>query len=194
MKQWLSARPLVTLLLGLWCLGYVPHVSAALLDLSDVPLSLSIKVKPNILFLIDNTGSMDYEVMTKNAKNNGRLSSTQPDGSSPANSGSLLAGFDSKDKTCDFTGKNSDLGYMYGTKFTGNAYASSPDCTIAADQEWRFRNSDFNPLYFNPAKTYKPWSGVRACDGKPFPNMDITKALDDPNDCTSQTRNLLLAD
>ena len=46
MKQWLSVRSRVTVLLGLWCMGYVPHVSAALLDLSDVPLSLSIKVKP----------------------------------------------------------------------------------------------------------------------------------------------------
>src|SRR6266568_5729603 len=117
MKQWLSARPLVTLLLGLWCMGYVPQVSAALLELSDVPLSLSIKVKPNILFLIDNTGSMDYEVMTKDANSNGRLSGTQPDGSSPACSGSLITGHDSQGKTCDFTGKTSDLGYIYGTKF-----------------------------------------------------------------------------
>ena len=80
MQQRLSVRSLVTLLLGLWCLRYAPHVSAALLNLSDVPLSLSIKVKPNILFLIDNTGSMDYEVMTKDSNNNGRLATNQPDG------------------------------------------------------------------------------------------------------------------
>src|SRR5437867_5833972 len=122
MQQRLRARSLVILLLGLWCLGYVPHVSAALLDLSDVPLSLSIKVKPNILFLIDNTGSMDYEVMTKDATSNGRLSGTQPDGSSPTCSGSLLAGYDGKGKTCTFTSKTSDLGYIYGTKFPGNSY------------------------------------------------------------------------
>ena len=194
MQQRLSVRFLVTLLLGLGCLGYVPHVAAALLDLSDVPLSLSIKVKPNILFLIDNTGSMDYEVMTKDAISNGRLSGTQPDGSSPACSGSLISGHDGKGKTCTFTGKTSDLGYIYGTKFPGNAYASSPDCTIADDQEWRFRNSDFNPLYYNPTKIYKPWPGLRTCDGKPYPEFSPSAAPDDPNDCNSMTRNLLSED
>src|SRR5215475_14617458 len=103
MKQRLSVRSLVTMLLGLWGMGYVSHVSAALLDLSDVPLSLSIKVKPNILFLIDNTGSMDYEVMTKDSNNNGRLAGTQPDGSSPAGSGSLAYGY--TDKAKDSTDK-----------------------------------------------------------------------------------------
>jgi type IV pilus assembly protein PilY1 len=194
MQQRLSVRFLVTLLLGLGCLGYVPHVAAALLELSDVPLSLSIKVRPNILFLIDNTGSMDYEVMTKDAISNGRLSSTQPDGSSPACSGSLISGHDGKGNACTFTGKTSDLGYIYGTQFPGNAYASSPNCTIADDQEWRFRNSDFNPLYYNPAKIYKPWPGLRTCDGKPYPEFSPSAAPDDPNDCNSKTRNLLSED
>jgi hypothetical protein len=132
MIQRLRVRSLVILLLGLWCVGYASHVSAALLDLSDAPLSLSIKVRPNILFLIDNTGSMDYEVMTKTAISNGRLSGTQPEGSSPACSGSLLSGHNGKGNTCTFTGKTSDLGYIYGTKFPGNAYASSPDLQTMA--------------------------------------------------------------
>src|SRR6266536_47127 len=184
MKQWLSARPLVTLLLGLWCMGYVPQVSAALLELSDVPLSLSIKVKPNILFLIDNTGSMDYEVMTKDAKNNGLLAGTQPDGSSPADSGSLTYGY--QDNAKDSTDKctidtNKVQGYIYGSRFPGNWYAGSPDCTIAGDLEWRFRNSTFNPLYFNPTKSYKPWPGLGP-NGQPYANVDIHNAPDDPSD------------
>src|SRR5262249_39007054 len=110
---------------------------------------------------------------------------------SPACSGNLISGYDGKGKTCTFTGKTSDLGYIYGTKFLGNSYASSPDCTIADDQEWRFRNSDFNPLYYNPAKIYKPWPGLRTCDGKPYPEFSPSAAPDDPNDCNSKTRNLL---
>src|SRR6266516_1458815 len=181
MKRLFNARHLAYLALLVWYLGYVPHVSAGLLDLSNVPLSLSINVKSNILFLIDNTGSMDYEVMTKDAISNGRLSGTQPDGSSPAGSGSLFSGYDSKGNTCTFAGKTSDLGYIYGTKFPGNAYASSPDCTIAGDLEWRFRNSDFNPLYFNPTKSYKPWPGLGP-NGQPYANVDIHNAPDDPSD------------
>jgi type IV pilus assembly protein PilY1 len=184
MKQRLSVRSLVTLLLGLWCMGYVPHVSAALIDLSDVPLSLSIKVRPNILFLIDNTGSMDYEAMTKDSNNNGRLAGTQPDGSSPAGSGSLTYGYkdnakDSTDK-CDIN-TNKVQGYIYGSRFPSNWYAGSPDCTIAGDQEWRFRNSDFNPLYFNPTRSYKPWPGLDP-NGRPYANVDIHNAPDDPSD------------
>src|SRR5262245_1295625 len=184
MQQRLSVRFLVTLLIGLGCLGYVPHVSAALLELSDVPLSLSIKVKPNILFLIDNTGSMDYEVMTKDSKNNGRLAGTQPDGSSPAGSGGLTYGYNDKAKDstdkCDIN-TNKVQGYIYGNRFPSNWYAGSPDCTIAGDQEWRFRNSDFNPLYFNPQRIYKPWPGLNP-NGQPYANIDIHNAPDDPSD------------
>src|SRR5437870_11831727 len=100
MKRLFNARHLAYLALLVWYLGYVPRVSAGLLDLSNVPLSLSIKVKPNVLFLIDNTGGMDYEVMTKDAANNGRLTGTQLDGSSPACSGNLLKGSANKGKTC----------------------------------------------------------------------------------------------
>ncbi|HHJ80728.1 MAG TPA: hypothetical protein ENJ65_03750, partial [Candidatus Tenderia electrophaga] len=41
------------------------------------------------------------------------------------------------------------------------------------------RNSDFNPLYFDPTKTYLPWEGVNS-SGVPFGNIDITNAPDNP--------------
>jgi type IV pilus assembly protein PilY1 len=194
MKWLFDARNLAYLALLLWYLGYVPHVSADPLDLSNVPLSLSIKVKPNVLFLIDNTGSMEYEVMTKDAAHNGRLTGTQPDGSSPACAGSLKGGYTDKQGTACQVNDDSDQlkGYKYGAKFPQNS--GSPQCTIAGDEEWRFRNSEFNPLYYDPTKIYKPWPGLNPCTGQPFQEFYPSAALDDPSDCNSKSIDLLNAD
>lgn len=66
-------------------LGYLSHgplVQAAPLDLSNLPLFLSSsKVPANILFMVDDSGSMDWEVMTQDADSSGIFSNTQPDGS-----------------------------------------------------------------------------------------------------------------
>src|SRR5687767_1928476 len=72
----------------LWGLGYAPTVSAAPLSLSDVPLFLGLKVEPNILFVVDDSGSMDSDIMTRDVVHNGLFTNTQPDGTDPDPSGS----------------------------------------------------------------------------------------------------------
>lgn len=177
----------------LWCLGWMSAATAAPLDLADVPLFLHIKILPNILFLVDDSATMDFEVMTTNP-NGGLFSGTQPDGSSPAESGSVRHRDDNNDgmPDCAFA-KNGQTfdGYIYGSNFPGNTFPTGggQNCNIADDQAWRFRNSNFNVLYFNPNKTYKPWPGVDAA-GNPFTNMPIAAAKDNPNDPNSKTIDL----
>ncbi|MFB3084191.1 MAG: hypothetical protein ACE1Z4_12195, partial [Gammaproteobacteria bacterium] len=62
---------------------------AALLNLSDAPLVLGSPAEPNIFLLIDDSGSMDFEVVTRDFANNQLFTSTQPDGTNPAGAGTI---------------------------------------------------------------------------------------------------------
>lgn len=192
MKRILTTTIIYTVL-ALWSLGHDTAVHAAQLSLSDVPLFLGFTVEPNILLLVDDSGSMDWDVITNDAANDGRFTGTQPDGSSPAGSGSVKHR-DSDDNgtaNCGFgTNGQSFYGYLYAAEFANNNYTDDAnDCNTADDQEWRFRNSNFNRLYFDPNKTYTPWIGVDAA-GNPFQDMPITAAKANPYDPASYTIDL----
>ncbi|MDZ7379260.1 MAG: PilC/PilY family type IV pilus protein, partial [candidate division KSB1 bacterium] len=179
--------------LAVCCLGPAAVATAAPLALSDVPLFLGFRVAPNIMLSIDDSGSMDWEVMTRDANNDGLFTGTQPDGTSPAGSGQVKHR-DSDDNgiaNCGFgTNGQTFFGYAYGVEFATNTYTDDGnDCNTADDEEWRFRNHNFNPLYFNPNRTYKPWAGVDAA-GNPYQNMDIRNAKDNPFDPSSRTIDL----
>ncbi len=156
-------------------------------NLSNVPLYLGTSAEPNIFFTIDDSGSMDWEVMTRDLNNGGRFTGTQPDGSSPAGSGAVkhrdsqADGNQDGNADCGFGTNGQDFyGYIYGVEFGSNTYGdSSWDCNTADEQEWRFRNSDFNPLYFDPGKKYEPWIGVDS-SGIPFQDINITNAPNNP--------------
>lgn len=149
--------------------------------LSQSPLFLGTQTEPNIVFVIDDSGSMDWEIMTADADNGGRFTGTQPDGSSPAGSGSVTHRDSDDDGTaeCLFS-SGTFYGYFYSAEFGSNAYGDDAnDCNTADDEGWRFRNSEFNPLYFDPNKVYTPWAGVDA-NGNAFADIDISNAPDNP--------------
>lgn len=149
--------------------------------LSDLPLYVGPAVESNIFMLSDDSGSMDWEVMTTDTANGGIFTGTQPDGSSPPGTGSVKHR-DSNDNgspNCSFS-SGSFYGYIYIVEFGSNTYGDNGnDCNTADDQAWRIRNSDFNPLYFDPTKTYEPWAGVDI-NGVPFGDIAITNAPDNP--------------
>jgi type IV pilus assembly protein PilY1 len=183
-----AALSLVCVVLACGGLG---SASAAQLNLSDVPLFLGFKVEPNILFVFDDSGSMDWEVMTKDTVHGGLFTGTQPDGSSPAGTGPVKHRDydDDGDADCGFS-SGSFFGYLYIVEFGENTYSDdNKDCNTADDEEWRIRNYDFNPLYFNPNRVYTPWPGL-AADGNPFQNMPITAAKANPYRSNSETIDL----
>jgi len=132
--------------------------------LEQTPLYIGPAVESNIMILNDDSGSMDWEIMSRDADNGGRFTGNQPDGSNPAGSGSVKHRDSDDDGTadCDFEdGWTSGWGsgYLYGVEFESNTYQDGPDdCNTADDEAWRFRNNDYNPLYFDPKKTYEPWT------------------------------------
>lgn len=161
--------------------------------LDQTPLYVGPAVEPNIVILSDDSGSMDWEVMTSG--NNGWFYSNQPNGTNDGTSGSIKVrdpnGTDAGD--CDVFGAPYDNGglYLYGVRFRNNTDMLWADwnCFVADDEAWRFRNSDFNPLYFDPAKTYLPWAGVNKA-GVAYSDAPVTAAPNNPYDPT-ETINLL---
>lgn len=151
------------------------------LNLANNALEVTISVEPNIMIVTDDSGSMNWEVMTTDYANGGLFTGTQRDGSSPADSGSIKQRDSNDDGTADCSlDRGTFFGYLYIVEFGSNTYPDDDfDCNTADDEAWRIRNSDFNPLYFNPNKTYVPWAGVDI-HGNPFTNIDITNAPNNP--------------
>ena len=169
---------LVACLLSLGTLAATEQATAAELDLADSPLYLSTSAQPNILFIIDDSGSMDWEIMSLDFSNNLVFTGSQRNGSSPGGSGGVQHRDSDGDGDVDCAfNSNSVGGYLYGVEFGNNTFGDDgSDCNTADDRAWRFRNHDFNPLYFNPDRSYKPWAGLNA-NGLPFVDIPITNAL-----------------
>jgi type IV pilus assembly protein PilY1 len=149
-----------------WMAGASP-VNAALLDLPTIPLILGLQTVPNIFIMMDDSGSMDWEVLTGNHWPTCRYTRA-------FNSG-CISGQDSN--TFIYTGSGGGLyRWYYYSDATGNAYddvcpqtsgsgttASLRRCLEAGrnplDIDWRFMSSDLNLMAFNPNVEYKPWAG-----------------------------------
>ena len=155
--------------------------NAAQLDLAKEPLELSQSVEPNIMLLIDDSGSMDFEVMTEDFGEDGAFTGNQPDGSNVSSAGNI------KNRDANDNGyincypySGTFNGYIYGIEFGSNVYEdNSSDCNTADDESWRFRNSDFNKMYYNPQRVYKPWKGVDS-NGVSFKDINVNKAPNNP--------------
>lgn len=164
---------------------------AALLNLATAPLYMGTNSQPNIMLIIDDSGSMDWESITQDASQDGRFTGTQPDGTSPSGSGSVKHRDDNNNGTADCTFSSGTFyGYIYGVDSPYNTYSNSTyHCNTADDQEWRYRNAQFNTLYFDPNRTYTPWFGLDS-GGTAFANMPVTAARLDPYNPSSVTIDL----
>lgn len=169
---------------------------AGSLDISTVPLELTPAVPPNILIVTDDSGSMDWEVLTQDNNNSGAFNASHLDGTidlvNPIThrivnvGGSLVSCEDLVDPATSRTGEHID-GYIYIVAFPSNEFQPSDadriNCFVADDDAWRARSHQFNQLYFNPDPTfeYPPWAGTDI-NGNPYGQADITNAPDDPYD------------
>ncbi|MDE1462552.1 pilus assembly protein [Spartinivicinus poritis] len=142
----------------------IPTTHSGPLNLAQNALEIAPGAEPNIVILFDDSGSMDWEALMAS----GVMIANQPNGTNIGGSkGSVV-----HQPGCGYS-------YYYGVDFNSNTYGSK--CYVAETNNWRFRNSDFNKLYFDPNKEYKPWPGLNK-QGKPFTNIDVTKAPDNPYD------------
>ncbi len=159
-------------------------VSSAPLDISDVPLELTPSIAPNVLFLNNDSASMDWEVLTEDAINGGKFNAPQPEGTGLPTQITQREdqGDNGADANC-LAISSAFGGYAYAVAFATNtdipATAGSENCYVAADDAWRFRTVQFNPFYFDSNQSYQPWSGTDF-NGNTFDDADIQNAPDNP--------------
>ena len=134
---------------GLLALVMATSIAAAPGTLSTSPLFLqSGTVQPNIFFMIDDSGSMDWEIL----KSTGALAIGD------------YSGFRNRDNL-DYTPTRADRDEMLES------------C------------AGYNVLYYDPTKTYTPWTGVDI-NGNAYQDQNITSALNDPYNPASGSRDL----
>ncbi|MDW3095890.1 MAG: PilC/PilY family type IV pilus protein [Gammaproteobacteria bacterium] len=150
-------------------------------DLAKTPLELTPTVFANVMILLDDSGSKDFEVITADALSSGLFFGPDPDGSN----------FGSSDPSLQITQRpGCELeaaafgGYAYGISTTSNVYQNN--CYVADERSWRFRCAAFNKLYYNPDVVYEPWKGFRD-DGTEFADVPVDDAPLDPYLANSST-------
>ncbi len=160
----------VTFLLGSCLLTFMTlHSGAAMAaplsaadNIPNRPLFLQTRVKPNILAVVDDSGSMDFETMIAGADNG----AYRPIGSTawwqdyfyPIPSGNQLF----TDPTWYYPNAPSEQFFQVTVP------AAQPGMVAQANTElnsiWRLWNSEYNKMYYNPKVNYTPWVGMPDAD------------------------------
>lgn len=137
------------------------------LNLSDNALEVVNNVEPNIMILHDDSGSMDWGIVTSESEGgtfhigDERYKYTHPD---PGATGSSPAVNDDQQRVVPSEEFLSDLGVV------------APQSGV-----WRAWNHNYNKIYYNPNITYRPWIGVNK-SGDTYSNVLATAAPYDPYD------------
>ena len=155
-----------------------PPSQAALL-LPKVPLFVNLSTTPNIFMQMDDSGSMDWDIMMPTHFTSCRY-----------NMKKNCDQVDSTGEFYDWTGKTSNGNRIYRTfeyvfdsnddAYSTHCYNSSRDVielcggrTGDAPWDWRVRSTSLNVLFFNPIVEYQAWPG--------YPNASFTGARSYPD-------------
>jgi len=192
MKTKHSYKFLITLCTGLLFNSLSMLGMAGTLGLSQQALELREGTNPNVVILVDDSGSMDFDVVTEDADNNFIFSGLQPNGDNTGvgtfndiyNESKVYLG--GTEYTCD----NVVDGFIYGWHFKNSTHSDGSDldnlCATAMFNMWRFRNKDFNSLYYDPDRTYTPWPGLDEA-GNVFTNIDTALMPENPYPTSKET-------
>ncbi|GAB4355918.1 MAG: PilC/PilY family type IV pilus protein [Methylohalobius crimeensis] len=170
-------------LLGIAVIGSTP-TEVHPLNLADEPLFITTPVKPNVMLVVDDSGSMDSEVLMPT--NDGALWwNTNTDNQS-------FIGLDADDDTSPGTINYNKAGganptwkkYVYlfpnGTGTGNRIYSDSSHDHFAVPPSPEFaftRSPEYNKAYYDSTKTYTPWPSSY---GVTFSDADPQNAPSDP--------------
>src|SRR3569623_2095269 len=163
-----------------------PLTSAATWNLSNVPLAAATSVVPNVFFELDDSGSLDWEVMTPGYWT---WRAYNPDETLIGNSfTSSNGGIYNEDGLWDSYYSTTSSGgggwggggggttytsatYDYIFNSSDNLFGTGCDKAVIAcgalgtstnypyKLDWRILSSSFNTVYYDPSLTYSPWAG-----------------------------------
>lgn len=150
-------------------------------DVAKRPLKVDVNVKPNVMFGMDDSGSMDWEILI--SAYNGVLNWNVANRSYWDGNNLLAKG--------DFY-----MSYLFpnGTGTGAKQFADDNSLGRGVPPSPQFaamRSSTFNPMYYNPAITYSPWKPAYH-DGalQTYSNASPTAAKSHPALSGSVTMNL----
>ena len=166
----------------------LPAAHAAPGILANTPLFISSPVKPNIMLSLDDSGSMDGEVLM--LANDGALWWNTADESFVGRNknDAAVPGVINYNNVGDATATWKKYVYLFpngsGTTSSGQrVYADAVDAhyAIPPTADYAFtRSPDYNAAYYNPGATYIPWVSYGALPATTFGNANPTKAPHDP--------------
>lgn len=122
--------------------------------LSDSPLFLSNSVEPNILFMVDDSGSMDWGFMTEE------------------NNGIMYAG-------CNYFYTQPAPDNLFFWVLASEEALIARGIAAPYGGVWRAWNRDYNRLYYDPRISYTPWPGENS-NNILFTNANPVAALYNP--------------
>ncbi|MBN1141254.1 MAG: pilus assembly protein PilY [Deltaproteobacteria bacterium] len=140
-------------------------------DIAQSPLFLTVEVAPNIVFVIDDSGSMMFETIPETITDTFQTSVYYM----------FPRTYSSKDaNTWNIYGASKDY-------WAGGSSRAVPK--FDATNKWAayFRSSHNNPMYYNPAVRYQPWVDK---DGAPWVDAVPSAAYHNPAITSKGTRNL----
>ncbi|MEO5367514.1 MAG: hypothetical protein H7831_14410, partial [Magnetococcus sp. WYHC-3] len=152
---------------ALLALSGLMATSAMAMTLTSKPLYLQNRVDPNLFFQVDDSGSMDWDILTLP---HWYYSAYWDTGDQTFVDSGLWRGWDgSARRNFAYWHNNSDNAY-YGD----SSYPAFEGYAVATLRDWRVRSADFNVLYYNPSVDYTPWPDPRMGDA------NITAARSNP--------------
>lgn len=158
----IASRRLQSLLAGFALTVLAAGSAQANVDIADAPLFVTSSVDPNLVFVIDDSGSMQWETMPDEL--------TKYYGENLTREVVMWM----YPRVANLHGGSPQYDNTRTVRFSGNNAAL-------------FRSSHNNTVYYNPAVTYRPWSNA---DGSLMPAADPTAAPNRPLFPTFGTRNL----
>jgi type IV pilus assembly protein PilY1 len=149
-----------------WC-GFVAYLSFPAIaysapgDLADQPMWLGTSVKHNVMLAIDDSGSMDFEVLFSN--NDGAIY-LNGNGFFADTNGNL---YDSGQKYT-YLFPNGKSGSYNGKRIVNNHYAIPPIPAYGFA-----RSAAYNLAYYDPSATYLPWPNFDEYTDDTFIDADV---------------------
>ena len=166
-------RLFLSWMVSVYMLSFGASTQAAEMVLSNSPLFLGSQIDPNIFFMLDDSGSMDWEILTQ------PYHYYTDYWSSASTVGLRTDGYfrvsSSVGSSCTGT---RNYAYIYSRStnsdnvYNSCSYTVVEDHSDAAVRDWRVRNAFFNIMYYNPSATYYPWNG--------YSNATFTAARSNP--------------
>ncbi|GAB2660745.1 pilus assembly protein [Arenimonas aestuarii] len=162
MRQQPKSRHIVALATTALATLMASAVQAAI-DVPRVPLQSGTAVPPNIMFILDDSGSMHGEIMPSSLVFDTTVCINS---AGEVDTDCFRQGIGYVFPRADGVYGGSDYGNLVANVATGSGYGA------------QVRSSRFNTIYYNPAITYQPWSNA---DGTTLrANADPTCALHNP--------------